>query len=86
VTERHETFDGVRVEEVEDDKEFYRLVQFPDGNYEILKAELGYEDDGDAESGPSLSSFLKGWEVVEAGMGFPDLRQGIKRLKEEGVA
>ena len=67
------------IEELHLDDSSWRIIAYVDGDgtdgvvghyYELYEAEMGYEEHGDAESGPlGVSRTIDGWKLIEQSMG-----------------
>lgn len=60
--------------------EYTNEYGFP--SYDVFRAEYEMEDDGDAESGPSVSVWLGSWECVVEGIGLTTLEEEVARYNE----
>lgn len=83
--DREQTTETVTITRGHDGKTAYQLIQYPDGSYELYRAEIQYYDDGCVESGPRLSSSVGMWEQITGGMGFTNLEDEVDRYFHEST-
>jgi len=74
------------VTEVEIDEHEYRIINWPDGTFEVAEALYRFKETGDVENWPQISYYIDKWDVMVTGVGqfgLPELKQMLAEAEHE---